>query len=267
MLLAIDIGNTNVKVGVFQGEDLLATWRLATDARKTADEYGVLLWALFDQRGLRHQAVNGVCMSSTVPALTTIFRDIGRRYFGREPIVTGPDVNTGIVIATDNPREVGPDRIVNALAVSRRYRLPAVSIDIGTATNFDVVSEHGELLGCVIAPGPATAMEGLVARAARLFTVELEAPPFVIGKNTVHSVRAGVVYGYVGLVEGLVARIARELGAEPFVVATGGLAGVVVQHTDIVHVAEPALTLHGLRYLYELNAPVGGAAGAASARA
>jgi type III pantothenate kinase len=253
MLLAVDIGNTNVKVGLFDGERLLDTWRLATEARKTTDEYGVLLRALFAQQGIDHGAVDGVCLSSTVPALTPIFRDIAERYFGHVAVVAGPDVNTGIRVATEQPREVGPDRIVNALAVSRMYPLPAIAIDIGTATTFDVVSTDGRLLGCVIAPGPATAMEGLVARAARLFNVELEAPETVIGRNTVTSVRAGIVFGYVGLIDGLVRRIKDELGTGAFVVVTGGHHRMVLKHTDIIDAVEPSLTLHGLRFLYELN--------------
>ena len=253
MLLAVDVGNTNIVAGVFDGDDLVASWRLAPDPQKMPDEYAVLLRSLLDHRGMPMEAVTGASISSTVPALTATFRELVERYFGVAPIIAGTKVKTGIVVATANPAEVGPDRIVNALAAMRRHRLPAIIIDLGTATTFDAVSARGELLGSAIAPGLQTSMEGLVARAARLFSVELKAPKAAIGRNTVTALRSGAVFGYVGLVEGLVNRIRAEMEGDPLIIATGGLAPAVVGQTSVVDVTDPDLTLHGLRHLYELN--------------
>jgi len=253
VLLAADVGNTNIKVGVFDGDDLKARWRLETDARKMPDEYAVLLRTLLDHGGLRMDDISGVAFSSTVPGLTSTYRELAERYFNVEPVISSANVKTGIIIATDNPHEVGPDRIVLALGAMRRHRLPAIVVDIGTATTFDAISARGELLGCAIAPGLNTATEGLVSRAARLFSVELKPPRRAIGRNTVTSIRSGAIFGYVGLVEGLVKRIRAELGGDPLVIATGGLAPIIVPETTVVDVTDPDLTLHGLRFLYALN--------------
>ncbi len=254
MLLAVDVGNSNVKVGVFNGEELVARWRVETDRQRMPDEYAVLLRSLLDLQGICMADITGFSLSSTVPLLTRAFRELSERYFSLSPVVASADVKTGVVLAVENPREVGPDRIILALAAMRRHRVPAIVLDLGTATTCDAISARGELLGCAIAPGLSTALEGLVARAARLFSVELRAPGRAIGRNTVASVQSGSVFGYVGLVEGLVKRFKTEMGGDPMVIATGGLAPIVVQETDIVDVADPDLTLHGLRYLYELNA-------------
>ncbi len=253
MLLAVDVGNTNVVVGVFDRESLNASWRLATDARKMTDEYAVVLRALLEHHGIPMRAIDGVCISSTVPALTATFRELAERYFQVAPIIAHPNIRTGVAVLADNPLEVGPDRIVNALAAMRRHRVPAIVVDMGTATTFDAVSGKGELLGCVIAPGIASSMEGLVAGAARLFSVELKAPRRAIGRNTVGALRSGAVFGYVGLVEGLLARIRAEMDGDPMIIATGGLAPIVVEATDVFDLTDPDLTLHGLRYLHELN--------------
>jgi type III pantothenate kinase len=256
VLLAVDIGNTNIVAGVFDGDRLRASWRLATDRRKTTDEYAAALHSLLDHHGLDLRAITGVSISSTVPPLTATFRRLSETYFDLPPVIAGPQVNTGITIAITNPAEMGPDRIVNSLAAMRLYRLPAIVVDMGTATTFDAVAGDGRLLGCSIAPGIESALDGLVSRAARLFTVELKAPRAAIGRNTVTAMRSGLVLGYVGLVEYLVKRIKAEMEGDPLVIATGGLAAVVVPETDVIDVVDPDLTLQGLRFLYELNADV-----------
>ena len=264
MLLAIDVGNTNIVVGLFRGEQLEGNWRLATDAERTTDEYAVLLRGLLAHSGNSFDQISGVSISSVVPTLTATFRELGERYLDLPSLVVSAQIETGLKIMIDNPSEMGADRIVNALAALRMHRVPAIVIDFGTATTFDAVSAAGELLGSVIAPGLVTAMEGLYRRAARLFSVELVAPPAAIGRNTVSAVQSGAIFGYVGLVEGLVARLGREMGGQPFVIATGGLAPCVVSQTNVVDVTDPHLTLHGLRLIHELNVD-GAAAGRADA--
>ena len=256
MLLAVDVGNSNVVVGLFDGDRLLTSWRLATDRRRTADEYAASLRTLLDHHGVDMSRIKGFSLSSTVPPLTATFRRLSENYFDLPPVVAGYQVNTGVEIAITNPAEMGPDRIVNSLAAMKRHRLPAIVVDLGTATTFDAVSADGKLLGCSIAPGIESALDGLVSRAARLFSVELKAPRTAIGRNTVTALRSGLVLGYVGLVEGLVARIRGEMEGDPIVIATGGLAAVIAPETDILDVVDPDLTLHGLRFLYELNADV-----------
>lgn len=254
MLLAVDIGNTNIVAGVFEGDRLMMSWRLATERRRTTDEYAAALRSLLDHRGVSLNEITGFALSSTVPPLTATFRRLSETYFDLPPVISGPQVNTGVKIAITNPAEMGPDRIVNSLAVMKLYRLPAIVVDLGTATTFDAVNAEGALVGCSIAPGIESALDGLISRAARLFTVELKAPRTAIGRNTVTALRSGLVLGYVGLVEYLVKRIAEELEGEPMVIATGGLASVILPETDVIDVVDPDLTLHGLRFLYELNA-------------
>jgi len=257
VLLAIDIGNTNVKLGTFVGEELTATWRLETDAVRMPDEYAVLLDWLLQRRGLTFDDLHGISMSSTVPAMVPIFRQMAASYLPKNApfIEVKATANTGVTVAIDNPSEMGPDRIVDALAVINLYRVPAIIVDFGTATTFDAVDGEGRLLGMSLAPGLRTAMDGLFQRAARLSRVELEPPREVIGRNTVAALRSGWIYGYVGLVEGLVNRIKAELGAESFVIATGGLADYILPETDVFDVHDPTLTLKGLRLYYERNAP------------
>ncbi len=256
LLLAIDIGNTNVKLGTFDGEQLCATWRLETDARRMPDEYAVLLDWLLARRGLGFGDVMGVSLSSTVPAMVPIIKELAATYFTLDcPLVeVSAKGNTGVTIAIDNPGEMGADRIVDALAAAELYRVPAVIVDFGTATTFDAVDRDRRLLGTALAPGLRTAMDGLFQRAARLSRIELEPPKEVIGRNTVSALRSGWVYGYVGLVEGLVTRIKKELGDDTLVIATGGLADYVLAETTIVDVHDPMLTLKGLRLYYERNA-------------
>jgi type III pantothenate kinase len=255
VLLAIDVGNTNVKLGAFAGDELTATWRLETDPVRMPDEYAVLLDWLLQRRGLAFSDVEGVSLSSTVPAMVPIFKELAANYFPKGcPVVeVKASGNTGITIAIDNPREMGADRIVDALAASELYRVPVIIVDFGTATTFDAVDRDRRLLGTALAPGLRTAMDGLFQRAARLSRIELEPPKEVIGRNTVAALRSGWVYGYVGLVEGLVTRIKAELGPDTLVIATGGLADYVLSETRIVDVHDPTLTLKGLRLYYERN--------------
>jgi type III pantothenate kinase len=253
MLLAMDVGNTNIVVGLFRGERLDRSWRLMTDAARTADEYAAQLQTLLEHSGYAFSDVGGVSISSVVPTLTTTLCDVSERYFDRPPLVVSSTITTGVVIAIDNPREMGADRIVNALAALRMHRVPAIIIDFGTATTFDAISAEGELLGSAIAPGLMTAMNALYQKAARLFSVELKAPPAAIGRNTVTAVQSGAIYGYAGLVDRMVERFRAEMGGSPMVIATGGLAPVVVGATTVVDLTDPHLTLHGLRLIYELN--------------
>ncbi|HEX8967320.1 MAG TPA: type III pantothenate kinase [Chloroflexota bacterium] len=257
ILLAVDIGNTNVKLGAFAGAELTATWRLETDAVRMPDEYAVLLDWLLARRGLSFSDVAGVSLSSTVPAMVPIFRELVSNYLPRtcQLVEVRASGNTGVTIAIDNPHEMGADRIVDALAAAELYRVPAIIVDFGTATTFDAVDSQRRLLGTALAPGLRTAMDGLFQRAARLSRIELEPPREVIGRNTVSALRSGWVYGYVGLVEGLVTRIKAQLGSDALVIATGGLADYVVAETSIVDTHDPMLTLKGLRLYYERNLP------------
>ncbi len=256
VLLAVDIGNTNVKLGTFEGEELTATWRLETDSVRMPDEYAVLLDWLLQRKGMHFEDISGVSMSSTVPAMVPIFKELAANYLPNtaELIEVKATGNTGVTIAIDNPYEMGPDRIVDALAAIKLYRTPTIIVDFGTATTFDAIDEEGRLLGMALAPGLRTAMDGLFQRAARLSRVELEQPRDVIGRNTVAAIRSGWIYGYVGLVEGLVNRIEDELGGNALVIATGGLADHVLARTHVVDVHDPTLTLKGLRLYYERNA-------------
>jgi len=259
LLLAIDIGNTNVKLGTFDGERLVANWRLETDARRMPDEYAVLLDWLLARRGLSFDDIRGVSLSSTVPAMVPLVRELTKNYLRPNcPLVeVAAGGNLGISLGIERPAEMGPDRIVDALAVAELYRLPAIIIDFGTATTFDAVDENRCLLGMSLAPGLRTAMDGLFQRAARLSRVELEPPTEVIGRNTVSALRSGWVYGYVGLVEGLVARIQAQLGDDALVIATGGLADYVLSETRVVEIHDPMLTLKGLRLYFERNVTCG----------
>ncbi|MBI2304600.1 MAG: type III pantothenate kinase [Chloroflexi bacterium] len=254
-LLAIDIGNTEVALGVFQGEKLLDTWRLATDVHKTPDEYGVLLLNLLPRAGVSPEQIKGAILCCVVPPLVAPFQELCQRYLGVAPLVVGAGIKTGIRIATENPREVGADRVADALAGFRIYGGPIIIIDFGTAITFDAVSGEGELLGVAIAPGIGIAAEALFQRAAKLPGVELVRPKQAIGRNTVTAMQSGLIFGYVGLVEGIVVRIKQELGGAARVVATGGLAHVMAKETTIVEAVEPNLTLLGLRFIYEINRP------------
>lgn len=253
MLIAFDIGNTNISVGVFEEENLLATWRIATDVHKMPDEYAVVLLNLLAHRDLSVSDVKEAILLSSVPPLAPIFEELCRRYFGISPRVVGPGIKTGVRILYDNPREVGPDRVADAVAAYRLYGGPVIVVDCGTGTVFDAVSKDGDYLGGAIAPGIVIAAEALFERAARLYKVELARPKQAIGRSTVASIQSGIIFGYAGLVEGILSRFFQELGTRAKVVATGGLAEVVARETPMIDVVAPDLTLVGLRLIHELN--------------
>jgi len=253
MLLAIDIGNTTVALGVFEGEKLKATWRLSTDVHKLADEYAALLLNLLTLDGLSFSDIDEAIISSSVPPMVTTFEELCQRYCKITPLVVGSGIKTGVRISLDNPREVGADRVVNAAAAHRLYGGPLIVIDLGTATTLDAVSADGDYLGGAIFPGIGIAAEALYLRTAKLTRVDLQRPPAVIGRNTVHAMQSGLVFGYVALTEGMVARFRAELGAMMKVIATGGLAEIVAKETSIIQVLAPWLTLDGLRIIWELN--------------
>jgi type III pantothenate kinase len=249
MLLAVDIGNTNTVLGVFDGGTLVESWRVKTDARDTADELALTFRGL-----LGDTKVDGVAACSTVPAVLGQLRIMLGRYYPDLPaVVVEPGVRTGVPLLYDNPKEVGSDRIVNALAAHHLYGGPAIVVDFGTSTNFDVVSAKGEFLGGVLAPGIEISIDALAARAARLVKVELARPRAVIGKSTVEALQSGILYGFAGQIDGVVRRIVAELGAPATVVATGGLAQVVIAESETIQEHEPDLTLIGLRLVYDRN--------------
>lgn len=253
MLFAIDIGNTNITFGLYEGETLGPRWRIRTIHEKMPDEYGILLDQLFRHQGYRPEQVTGAAIASVVPPLTPVFEQVCRDYVGQHPLVVDIGVRTGVRIRYENPREVGADRVVDAAAVQALYSVPACVVDFGTATTFDAISVEGDYLGGAIAPGIGIAAQALFERTAKLHRVELTRPPSVIGRTTTHSVQSGLLFGYVGLVEGMVARFKAELGPETQVIATGGLAEVIARETEVIDVVDPWLTLHGLRIIYELN--------------
>jgi type III pantothenate kinase len=252
-LFCIDIGNTNVVMGLYTGEDLVTHWRIATDHRRMADEYGMLLLNLFQQSGRKPSCVGGIIMASVVPPLTGTFDKVCQRYFEQVPLNVDTGVETGVPIRYDNPAEVGADRVVNAVAAYHRYGGPACVVDLGTATTFDAISVSGEYLGGAIAPGIGIAAEALFQHTAKLPRIDLVRPPAVIGKNTVQSMQSGMLFGYVGLVEGLVARFRAELGPEMRVIATGGLAPLLAAETTVIDAVDPWLTLEGLRLIWDRN--------------
>lgn len=253
MLLAIDIGNTTIAFGIFDEEMMRATWSIATDIHRTSDEYAVLLLNLLPREGITFADVDNVIICSVVPPLEPIFEKLSEQYFGVMPLIVGPGMKTGVRICTDNPREVGADRVVNAAAAHRLYEGPVIVIDFGTATTFDAISAEGDYLGGAIAPGIGISSEALFERASKLPRIELIAPQHAIGTNTVATMQSGIIFGYVGLVESLVRRIREELGGKAWVVATGGLADVIAKETKVVDVVNPHITLYGLRLIHELN--------------
>lgn len=252
MLLAVDIGNTNIVWGLYQGSTLVAHWRLATDPKKTSDEYGMLFSSLLAHAGQIPALVDGAILSSVVPALTGTFETMIGAYFRQTPMIVSSDSATGLTVKYANPREIGSDRIVNAAAAYYKYRRDLIVVDFGTATTFCVVTRNGEYLGGVIAPGLGISAEALFARAAKLSKVELTRPKSVIGTDTAGSIQAGLLYGYAGLVDSLVRRIEQELGRTAYVVATGGLATIIAPETATIQKVEPFLTLEGLELLYRL---------------
>ena len=248
MLLAVDAGNTQTVFGLFDGERLVGRRRVTTEAQRTGDELGVLLTPLVDL-----ESVEGICLSSTVPALIRSYEEFAERWARVPLLVLGPGTRTGIAVRYDDPREVGPDRVANAVAARHRYGAPCIVVDVGTSTNFDVVSPAGEYVGGVLAPGIEVSMDALFARAARLFRVEFAEPPTVIGKTTAAALQSGLVYGFAGQVDAIVERIRGELGAPAQTVATGGLAELIAPHAATLDRIDQELTLEGLRLVWELN--------------
>lgn len=253
MLLCVDIGNTNTLLGLYAGDQLRHHWRIASDHNRMADEYAVLLLELFAHGNVRLSDIDGAIMASVVPPLTGTFQEVCQGTFGREALVVDAGVKTGVRVRTDNPREVGADRVVDAAATYRLYGGPACVVDFGTATSFSAISAAGDFIGSAIAPGITVSAEALYRYTAKLPRIELVRPPSVIGRNTVHSMQAGLLFGYVGLVEGMVERFRRELGPEMRVIATGSLAPLIAAETNAIDVVDPWLTLQGLRFIWELN--------------
>ena len=253
MLLAIDIGNTNITLGVFDDDELKATWNLATGIHRTPDEYGGVVLNLMERKGVSPSKVAGVVLCGVVPPLLHTFVELCNRYLATKPLVVEAGVKTGMRIRLENPREVGPDRVVNAVAAQNLYGKPLIIIDLGTATTFDVVSQEGDYLGGAIAPGIAIASEALFARTAVLPRIELVRPKQVIGRNTISAMQSGIIFGYIDLIEGMIRRIEQELGSKTKVVATGGQAYPFAEEIAEIDVVNPNLTLIGLRLIYEMN--------------
>jgi type III pantothenate kinase len=253
MLLAIDIGNTNITLGLYEGKELGPRWRLATAFDHMPDEYGLQLLGLLEHVGYTIDDVDGICLASVVPPITSKIIEACQRYLHKEPLVVDAGVKTGVRVRYEDPRAVGADRIVDAVAVVRLYGGPACVVDFGTATTFDAISASGDYLGGAIAPGIGIAADALYQRTAKLPRVDIQKPPSVIGRNTVHSMQSGLLYGYVGLVEGMVTRFRQVLGPDMKVIATGGLADIVAHETAVIQVVAPWLTLDGLQMIWEMN--------------
>ena len=255
LLLAIDVGNTNIMLGVYDGNNLQMCWRISTDRARTEDEYGVIIRNLFRQNGFQAECIQAMIISSVVPPLRYPLGRMAQKYFKVSPLIVGPGIKTGLNILMDNPQELGADRVVNAVGAIELYGGPLIIVDFGTATTFCAISEKSEYLGGAIAPGIQISTEALFQKAAKLPRVELIKPQKVIGKNTVESIQAGVIYGFVGNVDGIVRRMCNEFQHKPRVVATGGMAGLIASESETIEDVNYFLTLEGLRSIYEKNIP------------
>jgi len=253
MLLVIDVGNTNTVLGLYDGDDLVHDWRLRTVVDHTVDEYGMLIYNLYKNSKVSPRAIKAIIISCVVPPMLHILEPLCKKYFNIKPLIVGPGIKTGMPIFYDNPREVGADRIVNAIAAFERYKGDIIVVDFGTATTFDYISAKGEYMGGCICPGVMISSEALFQKAAKLPRIEIIRPKTVIGKDTVSSMQAGILYGYAALVDGLVERIKGEVRSDPKVIATGGLAKIIAPEATSIHVVDDMLTLEGLRIIYKRN--------------
>ncbi len=253
MFLAIDIGNTNVTIGAFSGDNIRSTWRLQTDIHKMPDEYAATIMTLLKFHDIRLNDITEVALCSTVPPLIPVFTELLETYFNIKPLIVAAGIKTGVKIRMDNPREVGADRIVNTVAGYRLYGGPTIVVDLGTATTFDTISKEGDFIGGVVAPGALTSAEALFLRTAALPRIQFAHPPKAIGTNTIAAMQAGIMFGYAGLIEGIVKRIENELGEKATIVATGGYGEIFARETDIIDVVNPDITLIGLRMIYHMN--------------
>ncbi|MBW2060138.1 MAG: type III pantothenate kinase [Deltaproteobacteria bacterium] len=253
MLIAIDIGNTNTVIGAFEGDTLKADWRIRTERDVTVDELGMLFRNLFDSQGLDFAQADEMIISCVVPPMLDAVVNFGRKYVRTEPLVVGPGIKTGIPILIDNPKEVGADRVVNVVAAYERYHRALIVVDLGTSTNFDYVSPKGEYVGGVIAPGLIISSEALFQKASKLQRIEISRPKRAIGRDTISAMLAGLVYGHVGLIDGVVRRMKTEAGTDPMVIASGGLAHLIAAESETIDEVIPDLTLDGLRIIFNLN--------------
>jgi type III pantothenate kinase len=253
MLLVFDVGNTNIVLGIYKDDVLVTHWRVMTDRDKTTDEYGMLLQSLIASRGIAREDIKAIIISCVVPPVVPTLAMMCKSYFHIEPLFVGPDIKLGMPIQYDNPREVGADRIVNAVAAYAKYNRSLIVIDFGTATTFDYISSEGEYRGGAIAPGISISSEALFQKASKLPRVEFINPQRVVGKDTVSSMQSGLVYGYIGLVDGLVNRMKKEVLSNPHVVATGGLAPLISAHSETIDEVDELLTLKGLKIIYDRN--------------